>query len=179
VTKNSELKKIASILGMDLSTNNNTDLSYENIAIATDADVDGDHIAGILLGLFQTYAPSYLTEGKIFLFVTPLVTVLNKKGQLKFLFTMEDYENFRKKYDPQGTKFIYDYKKGLGSMEENDWVELFKQFKLEDLLQPLHIKGSSNPEEELSELNNWLADNSDFRKDKILYRIKEFDINKI
>jgi DNA gyrase/topoisomerase IV subunit B len=108
-----------------------------------------------------------------------LVTVQNKKGQIKFMFTMEEYEAFRKKYDPKGNKFVYDYKKGLGSMEEDEWVELFKQFKLEDLLQPLHLKGSSDAKMEMEELVNWLADNSDFRKEKILQRIKDFDINKV
>jgi hypothetical protein len=64
-------------------------------------------------------------------------------------------------------------------MEEYEWEELFKQFGLEDLLQPLHLKGSDSPEEELAELTNWLSDNSDFRKSKILQRIKDFDINKV
>jgi DNA topoisomerase-2 len=179
VAKNAEIKQIANILGIDLSTNSNENLSYENIVIASDRDVDGSHIAGILLGLFATYAPDYLKDGRIFLFVTPLVTVQNKKGQIKFMFTMEEYEAFRKKYDPKGNKFVYDYKKGLGSMEEDEWVELFKQFKLEDLLQPLHLKGSSDAKMEMEELVNWLADNSDFRKEKILQRIKDFDINKV
>jgi len=179
VAKNAEIKQIASILDIDLSTNVNNDLSYENIVIASDRDVDGSHIAGILLGLFLTYSPEYLKKGKIFLFVTPLVTILNKKGQYKFMFTMEEYNTFRQKYDPKGNKFIYDYKKGLGSMKEEEWAALFKQFPLEELLQPLHLKDSSNPKEEIDELVNWLADNADFRKEKIITRIKDFDINAV
>jgi len=179
VAKNAEIKQIASILDIDLSTNNNEDLNYENIVIASDRDVDGSHIAGILLGLFLTYSPGYLKRGKIFLFVTPLVTILNKKGQYKFMFTMDEYNSFRQKYDPKGNKFIYDYKKGLGSMEEEEWAALFQQYQLEDLLQPLHLKDSPNPKEEIEELVNWLADNADFRKEKILKRIKDFDINAV
>jgi len=179
VAKNAEIKQIASILDIDLSTNVNPELSYENIVIASDRDVDGSHIAGILLGLFLTYSPEYLKRGKIFLFITPLVTIKNKKNEIKFMFSMEEYETFREKYDPKGNKFIYDYKKGLGSMEEEEWTELFKQFNLEDLLQPLHIKDSPDPKAEIEELINWLADNSDFRKGKILDRIKDFDINKV
>jgi DNA topoisomerase-2 len=179
VTKNAEIKQIASILGIDLTTNTNVNLEYENIVIATDADVDGAHITGILLGLFQMYVPKYLEEGRVFQLMTPLVTILDKKGQYKFMFNIEDYEEFRKKYDPKGTKFIYDYKKGLGSMEEDEWAALFQQYKVEDLLRPLHLKDSPNPEEEIHELNNWLSDNVDFRKSKILEKIKEFDINKV
>jgi DNA topoisomerase-2 len=179
VTKNAEIKQIASILGIDLTTNNNQDLEYQNIVIATDMDVDGAHIAGILLGLFQMYVPKYLEEGRVFQLMTPLVTILNKKGQYKFMFNIDEYEDFRKKYDSKGTKFIYDYKKGLGSMEEDEWAALFQQYKVEDLLRPLHLKDSPDPEEEIQELNNWLSDNVDFRKSKILEKIKEFDINKV
>ena len=179
ISKNSEIKAIASILGIDLSSRDNKDLTYDNIVISPDMDVDGIHIAGLLLGMFATFTPDYLNQGKVFLFITPLITVLNSKKQLKFLFTMTEYDEFIKKYDPKGTKFIYDYKKGLGSMTDDEWKALFEQFKLEELLQPLHLKGSKNPEEELKELVSWLADDSDFRKTKILNKIRDFDINKV
>lgn len=179
VSKNAEIKQVASILGIDLSTNVNPELTYENIVIATDRDVDGSHIAGILTGFFSTYTPDYLNNGNLFLFVTPLVTVVNKKGNIQFMFTMKDYENFRTSHDPTGTKFTYDYKKGLGSMEEGEWVALFEQFDLNELLQPLHLKDSPDPKFETQELVNWLSDNSDFRKKKILAKIKDFDINKV
>ena len=95
------------------------------------------------------------------------------------MFTMAEYQEFRDKFDPDGNKFIYDYKKGLGSMLEEEWEELFKQFKLPDLLQPLHISNSSNPVMEIKELTSWLADDVNFRKDKILSHISTFDINKV
>jgi len=179
VATNPEIKQIASILGVDLSTTKNENLKYENLVIAPDRDVDGSHIAGILLGFVATYIPEYLNNGKIFLFVTPLITVINKKQQVKFIFSMQEYEEFREKYDPDGNKFLYDYKKGLGSMEDFEWAALFKQFKLEGLLQPLHLKDSDDPESEIKELTSWLADDTDFRKTKILNKIKDFDINKV
>ncbi len=179
VSKNNEIKQIATILGIDLSTNNNQDLDYSNIVIAPDRDVDGSHIAGILLGFFAVYTPDYINQGKVFLFVTPLVTILNKKKQLKFVFSMDEYGKFRDEHDPEGNKFVYDYKKGLGSMEDFEWAALFEQFELTDLLQPLHLKGSTDPKAEMQELQNWLSDNSDFRKSKILNKIKDFDINKV
>jgi len=176
---NSEIQQIASILNMDLSLSDNKEMTYENIVFAVDADTDGVHIAGLLLGIFKEFTLSYLQKGSIFLFITPIVTVKNKKGQYKFLFTMQEYEDFRNKYDKTGSKFIYDYKKGLGSLEESEWQELFKQFQLEKLLKPLHLKNSSNPEIELEELNKWLADDVQFRKEKIVKHINTFDINKI
>jgi len=177
IAKNEEMRQLAIILGMDL-TKTNPVLTYENIVIATDRDVDGSHIAGILLGFLHTYTPEYLYEGKVFQLMTPLVTVKNKTGY-KFMFSMDEYEAFRRKHDPEGKKYIYDYKKGLGSMEDYEWEALFQQYKIEDLLRPLHLKKSDNPDEEISELINWLADNTDFRKDRILSKIREFDINKV
>lgn len=129
--------------------------------------------------MLYVYAPWYINEGRLFKFVTPLVTVKDKKGNLEFMFTMEEYEEFRKKKDPNGTKYIYDYKKGLGSMEENEWGPLFRKYPLEKLLQPLHVKDSEDPTGEIQELINWLDDNPDFRKEKILKRIRDFDINKV
>jgi DNA gyrase/topoisomerase IV subunit B len=179
IAKNAEMKQLTNILGIDLTTNKNDELDYENIVIATDRDVDGSHIAGILLGFFMTYSPKYLTEGKIFLLMTPLVTIKNKKNQYKFMFNISEYEEFRAKYDPEGNKFIYDYKKGLGSMVEEEWGALFQQFKVDDLLRPLHLKESDDPELELNELTSWLSDDSQFRKDKLISKIKDFDINKV
>ena len=133
----------------------------------------------MLLGLFQKFTPAYLTEGRIHLFITPLVTVVNKKGDVRFMFSMEEYQSFIDKHDPDGKKFIYDYKKGLGSMEEFEWDALFKQYKLTDLLQPLHLKGSERPDFEVKELISWLADDAEFRKRKIISKIQEFDINNV
>jgi len=178
ITRNEELKQLAGILEMDL-TQTNEDLSYDNIIIAADMDVDGDHITGILLGFFLTYAPWYLETGRVFRFMTPIVTIKNKKGDYKFMFSMEEYEDFRRRSDPEGTKFIYDYKKGLGSMEEDEWPALFKQYSVEQLLMNIHLQDSDNPDEEVKELLNWLSDDADFRKEKILAKIKEFDINKV
>jgi len=178
VSKNDELQQLASILEMDLTHTANDNLSYENIIISVDRDVDGSHICGILLGIFSTFVPKYLEKGRIFLLVTPLITAV-KNSQVYFMFTMEEYRDFRAKNDPEGKKYIYDYKKGLGTMEEFEWAALFKQFTLDELLQPLHLVDSDNPEKELQELNDWLADNIDFRKNKIFKRISKFDINKV
>ena len=178
IARNEEIKHISSILGIDL-TQDSSELTYENIVIAVDSDVDGDHIAGLLLGFFKEFAFSYLKEGKIFKFITPIVTIKDKKNNYTFAFTFKEYNKFREEKDPTGTKYIYDYKKGLGSMQEDEWHELFKQYTIEELLQPLHLKESEEPQEELEELQKWLSDDSEFRKSKILQKILDFDINKV
>ena len=64
-------------------------------------------------------------------------------------------------------------------MEEFEWEALFKQFALEELLQPLHLHESDNPDAEIKELHSWLADDIEFRKHKIMSKICSFDINNV
>ncbi len=112
--------------------------------------------------------------------MTPLVTIAKKNGQrIESLFTMGEYHEFRKKKDPDGSKFVYTYMKGLGSLSIEDWDFLFQNYKLEDLMLPLHLKDSSDPEGELEELRNWLSGVSQFRKDKVQDKIGDFDINAV
>jgi len=92
---------------------------------------------------------------------------------------MDEYNAFRKKKDPTGNRFIYDYKKGLGSMKEGDWEFLFKNYTLDNLLKPLHVQNSIDSDAEFKELRSWLSDDSDFRKEKILQKIGNFNINAV
>lgn len=175
---NPEIKQLASILGIDLTLSDNRDLEYENFIIATDMDVDGDHIAGILLGFFVEFCPWYINNGRVFRFITPLITVYTKSGVVHdFLFDMDEYRNWTDKHDVQKSKYIYDYKKGLGTLEEQEWSELFKRYDLLDLLKPLHLLGSSDPQDEINILKKWLNAEPQFRKDQIKNSINDLDIN--
>jgi len=178
VLSNAEIKQLATILGLDLSKNDNENLVYDSIAIATDMDVDGDHIAGLVLGFIYKYFPKYLYEGKVFRFITPLITVYSGIGKIhSFIFSMQELEEFQAKNKKAG--LIFDYKKGLGTLEKLEWKELFKRYTLDELLEPLHLKESENTEEEIAELIGWLSDDIAFRKRKISSAIDNFDINLI
>lgn len=180
VSSNLEIKQLAGILGIDLTDYDNINLEYQNLIIAADKDVDGDHITGLILGFFKTYCPWYLDNGKVFRFVTPLITVYKKDGSVfDFIFSMKEYDLFISKNDPKHSKYIYDYKKGLGTLEEQEWEALFKMFSLDELLQPLHLLGSDDPDAEIQELNNWLDEDSEFRKSQIQNKLNDFDINLI
>jgi topoisomerase-4 subunit B len=55
------------------------DLRYNNIVIATDADVDGAHIRLLLLTFFLQYFPDLVDKGHVHILQTPLFRVRNKK----------------------------------------------------------------------------------------------------
>ena len=55
------------------------DLRYNNIVIATDADVDGMHIRLLLITFFLQFFPELIKEGHLYILQTPLFRVRNKK----------------------------------------------------------------------------------------------------
>ena len=55
------------------------DLRYNNIVIATDADVDGMHIRLLLITFFLQFFPELIKDGHLYILQTPLFRVRNKK----------------------------------------------------------------------------------------------------
>ncbi len=55
------------------------DLRYNNIVIATDADVDGMHIRLLLITFFLQFFPELIKDGHLYILQTPLFSVRNKK----------------------------------------------------------------------------------------------------
>ena len=55
------------------------DLRYNNIVIATDADVDGMHIRLLLITFFLPFFPEFINDGHLYILHTPLFRVRNKK----------------------------------------------------------------------------------------------------
>lgn len=174
ITSDESFKELCSPNLLDLSfTKDNTDMNYENFVMAMDADPDGIHIGGLFIGAFNSLHPKALIDGKVKLLQTPIVMLKNKRTESteKIFFTQYEYEawllediNNIKKYDVQ-------YKKGLGSISEFEWMEFFRMYKFEDLLVTIKMR---NPEEDnegyiedISMIEAWLDEDSDIRKDFI------------
>jgi len=179
VIKNEEVLELADILGIDLTKDTNGDethpLEYEEVIIGSDADVDGSHIALLVLAFFAKFAPAYLDKLKIYRFLTPVLIALKNEKPIKMFFKFEEYLEYDKT-KPSG--ITYFYAKGLGSLSELHWEELFKKYSLDDLCQPLTFENSSDLELEKNEFNNWLGDDTDFRKVKVLELLENFDLDK-
>lgn len=168
ISKNDEIQNIADIVGMDFDPNQK-DFKYSNVVLATDADLDGIHISALLLSFFYKYAPELLKQGRIFRFITPIVILYKGEDIYKFLFTLDELQDFESKNKNKSIK--YKYTKGLGSLSEIEWEILFERYKFEDLLERIVISS----EEDFKKLLLWMDEDRDYRKTVIkenIYKMK-------
>ena len=101
------------------------DLRYNNIVIATDADVDGMHIRLLLITFFLQFFPELIKEGHLYILQTPLFRVRDKKETIYCYSEQERKEALEKlKGKPEITRF-----KGLGEISPDE----FKFFIGEDI----------------------------------------------
>ncbi len=118
------------------------DLRYNNIVIATDADVDGMHIRLLLITFFLQFFPELIKEGHLYILETPLFRVRNKKETIYCYSDDEKREAIDKlRGKPEITRF-----KGLGEISPNEFVHfigddirldpvmLNKEMSIEDML---------------------------------------------
>jgi topoisomerase-4 subunit B len=109
------------------------DLRYNNVVIATDADVDGMHIRLLLLTFFLQFFPDLVRKGHVYILQTPLFRVRNKKDT-RYCYTPDEKAKAIKSLgpSPEITRF-----KGLGEISPDE----FKHFIGKDIrLEPVRMK---------------------------------------
>ncbi len=131
VYQNEEFNLLQAALNIDETIEN---LRYNNIVIATDADVDGMHIRLLLLTFFLQFYPDLVKTGHVYILQTPLFRIRNKRKTLYCYSDEERYNAIRKlKPNPEITRF-----KGLGEISPNE----FKYFIGSNIrLDPVILKG--------------------------------------
>lgn len=132
------------------------DLRYGKILIYTDADPDGDCICAQLINFFDKFWPELFDEGRIFKVLTPLV--VTKKGkEILYFYTKDEYEKWESTVDPK--KWEIEYKKGLASLENDEYEEIIHNPRLMKLNNDSHYKES---------LKDWFGGDSAPRKRNLL-----------
>ncbi|NCT18311.1 MAG: DNA topoisomerase (ATP-hydrolyzing) subunit B [Flavobacteriaceae bacterium CG_4_8_14_3_um_filter_34_10] len=118
VFENEEIRNIYTALGVTIGTEddskalNLTKLRYHKIVIMCDADVDGSHIATLILTFFFRYMRELIEAGHVYIATPPLYLI--KKGNKKaYAWSEKDRENIN--VDFGGNATIQRYK-GLGEM---------------------------------------------------------------
>jgi DNA gyrase subunit B len=99
---------------------------YGAIVICTDADVDGGHIATLLLTFFYRFAPSLIKEGRVYIAKLPLFRVEHKKKGRMYLYTDDELQKLvdqdALKKNSEGRADITRFK-GLGEMDDDQLKE--------------------------------------------------------
>lgn len=109
------------------------DLRYNNIIIATDADVDGMHIRLLLITFFLQFFPELIKKGHLYILQTPLFRVRNKKETIYCYSETEKIRAIDKLAPkPEITRF-----KGLGEISPDEFSHFIgKNIKLEPIIIP-------------------------------------------
>jgi len=113
--QNQELKDLIEALGCGTATSfNRANLRYERIIIMTDADVDGAHIASLLMTFFYRELPELIRHGHVYLAQPPLYRLTQGA---KSIYAMDDAARDRvMKTFKAGAKVEISRFKGLGEM---------------------------------------------------------------
>ncbi len=129
VYENEEFNLLQAALNIEDGIEN---LRYNNIVIATDADVDGMHIRLLLITFFLQFFPELIREGHLFILETPLFRVRDKKETFYCYSESEKKAAIKKlKGKVEITRF-----KGLGEISPDE----FKYFIGEDIrLDPIML----------------------------------------
>jgi topoisomerase-4 subunit B len=157
VYENEEFNLLQAALNIEDSLE---DLRYNNIVIATDADVDGMHIRLLLITFFLQFFPELIKEGHLYILQTPLFRVRDKKETFYCYSEQERREAIEKlKGKPEITRF-----KGLGEISPDEFkyfigddirldpVMLDKQTTIEELL--LFYMGKNTPDRQKFIIDN-------------------------
>ena len=137
VYENEEFNLLQAALNIEDSIE---DLRYNNIVIATDADVDGMHIRLLLITFFLQFFPELIKENHLYILQTPLFRVRDKK-QTIYCYSEEEKREAISKLTgkPEITRF-----KGLGEISPDE----FKHFIGDDIrLEPVMMDKAMSVEE--------------------------------
>ncbi|MDP6922019.1 MAG: DNA topoisomerase IV subunit B, partial [Lutibacter sp.] len=115
VYENEEFNLLQAALNIEEGLEN---LRYNNIVIATDADVDGMHIRLLLITFFLQFFPELIKEGHLYILETPLFRVRDKK-QTFYCYSEEEKRQAitSLKGKPEITRF-----KGLGEISPDEFI---------------------------------------------------------
>ncbi len=137
-------------------------LRYNNVVIATDADVDGMHIRLLLLTFFLQFFPDLVKNGHVYILQTPLFRVRNKK-ETAYCYSDEERRAAIAKLGPKPeiTRF-----KGLGEISPDE----FKHFIGKDIrLEPVLLDQKASIQELL---NYYMGKNTMERQEFIIDNLR-------
>jgi DNA gyrase subunit B len=154
IFESEEIKNIFTALGVTIGTEEDSKalniekLRYHKIIIMTDADIDGSHIATLILTFFFRYMHDLIENGYVYI-ATPPLYLLRKGSKELYAWSEEERERITREWSIDGTErglHIQRYK-GLGEMNaEQLWIttmapetRTLRQVTIENALEADHV----------------------------------------
>jgi Type IIA topoisomerase (DNA gyrase/topo II, topoisomerase IV), B subunit len=164
VYENEEFNLLQAALNIE---NSMEDLRYNNIVIATDADVDGMHIRLLIITFFLQFFPELIKNGHLYILQTPIFRVRNKE-KTHYCYSESEKNEI---LNSSNSKFEITRFKGLGEISPDE----FKNFIGDDMrLDPVVIDHSTTIENLLS---FYMGKNTPDRQQFIIENLKvELDL---
>jgi DNA gyrase/topoisomerase IV subunit B len=151
-TENKELSELYKIIQNE---------DYQYVIYATDQDLDGYHIRGLLTGFFVRYLPEL--KGKLGMLQTPVIGVTKKDKLTHWYYNLNDDVKLK-------SGETSNYYKGLGSWDIDDLKEVVQVDGLQKMINILEF-------DDEKVIDEWLGDDSEPRKKYILSN--DFSIAKL
>ena len=134
ISENKEIAEIKKILGLEIGKKYLTmdqvesSLRYSKVLFMTDQDLDGSHIKGLGINLFQSEWPSLAEIPGFIGFMNTPILKANKSNQTLMFYNDGEYEEWKNSNDIKGWKIKY--YKGLGTSTGKEFREYFEQKKI-------------------------------------------------
>jgi DNA topoisomerase-2 len=134
ISENKEIAEIKKILGLEIGKKYSTMdqvqncLRYSKVLFMTDQDLDGSHIKGLGINLFQSEWPSLAEIPGFIGFMNTPILKANKSNQTLMFYNDGEYEEWKNSNDIKGWKIKY--YKGLGTSTGKEFQEYFQQKKI-------------------------------------------------
>ena len=165
VYENEEFNLLHHALNIEEGLDN---LRYNQVVVATDADVDGMHIRLLILTFFLQFFPDLVKNGHVYILETPLFRVRNKKETL-YCYSQDEKQTAVKKLGgkPEITRF-----KGLGEISPDEFG-LFIGDSIR--LEPVIVRGKTSVKDLLT---YYMGKNTEDRQKFIIenLRIEEDEV---
>ncbi|WP_374462096.1 DNA topoisomerase IV subunit B [Chryseobacterium taeanense] len=176
VYENEEFNLLQAALNIEESLE---DLRYNQVIIATDADVDGMHIRLLMITFFLQFFPDLIKNGHLYILQTPLFRVRNKK-ETRYCYSEAERIKALNELgkNPEITRF-----KGLGEISPDE----FKHFIGKDIrLEPVVVgkdqtidqllefyMGKNTPDRQVFILENLVVEDPDINKKEVLSEVAD------
>jgi len=135
IQANAEIAALKQILGLQTGVDYSTEegfkkLRYGRVMLMTDQDVDGSHIKGLLMNVFDSMFKTLLQrDGFLVSMLTPIVKVSRAGADVTAFYNLPDYERWVKAHGHE-KGWTHKYYKGLGTSTAAEAKEYFRDMRL-------------------------------------------------